>query len=228
MTDLHTAAKQALEALESYAPGDYSTGHVIHPSCDEDAVIKAITALRQALAYEALDRMAENELALGLDYTLTQTGVNIGERAEKAYEAAKERGWVGVSDERLMEMPAQQEPFGHVTVRRLSQRFENHADQYHFYPAGQSPYLDNVDELHAVYTRPQAREPLMGGDDRRHIICLCPDCTKPARELVGLTDAEIRDWWRIENGLEDCNMAKLVDFTLAVRAIEAKLKEKNT
>jgi hypothetical protein len=59
-----------------------------------------------------------------------------------------------------LEQPAQQEPFGHVTVRRLSQRFENHADQYHFYPAGQSPYLDNVDEIHAVYTRPQAREPL--------------------------------------------------------------------
>lgn len=43
----------------------------------------------------------------------------------------------------------------------------------------------------------------------------------------GLTDEEIRNWWRIENGLEDCNMAKLVDFTLVVRAIEAKLKEKN-
>ena len=50
MTNLHTAAKLALEALESYTPGDYSTGHVIHPSCDEDAMIKAITALRQALA----------------------------------------------------------------------------------------------------------------------------------------------------------------------------------
>ena len=49
-----------------------------------------------------------------------------------------------------------------------------------------------------------------------------------SKPWVGLTDAEIRDWWRIENGLEDCNMAKLVDFTLAVRAIEAKLKEKNT
>jgi hypothetical protein len=49
----------------------------------------------------------------------------------------------------------------------------------------------------------------------------------PQRTWVGLTDQEIRDWWRIENGLEDCNMAKLVDFTLAVRAIEAKLKDKN-
>ena len=64
--------------------------------------------------------------------------------------------------------PALQEPFGHVTVRRLSQRFENQADQYHFYPAGQSPYLDNVDELHAVYTRPQAREPLT--DEQKELL----------------------------------------------------------
>jgi hypothetical protein len=49
---------------------------------------------------------------------------------------------------------AQGEPFGHVTVRRLSKRHENHADQYAFYPAGQSPYLDNVDECHAVYLAP--------------------------------------------------------------------------
>ena len=27
----------------------------------------------------------------------------------EAYEAAKERGWVGVSDERLMEMPKQEQ-----------------------------------------------------------------------------------------------------------------------
>ena len=56
----------------------------------------------------------------------------------------------------------------------------------------------------------------------------CALAEKPAAQWVGLTDKEIRNWWRIENGLEDCNMAKLVDFTLAVRAIEAKLKEKNS
>ena len=182
MTDLHTAAKQALEALE------------------------------KALRYHGVMLLSDPPQDAWKFHRVEQT----------AHEA------ITAVCQALAEQPAQQEPFGHVTVRRLSQRFENHADQYHFYPAGQSPYLDNVDECHAVYTRPQAREPLMGGDDRRHIICLCPDCTKPARELVGLTDAEIRDWWRIENGLEDCNMAKLVDFTLAVRAIEAKLKEKNT
>ena len=40
--------------------------------------------------------------------TLTQTNVGIGERGMEAYEAAKKRGWVGVSDERLMEMPKQE------------------------------------------------------------------------------------------------------------------------
>lgn len=41
------------------------------------------------------------------------------------------------------------EPFGYVTVRRLSQRHPNHADQYQFYKS--TPYVDNVDECHAVY-----------------------------------------------------------------------------
>jgi hypothetical protein len=30
--------------------------------------------------------------------------------------------------------------------------------------------------------RSQQQEPLTGGDERRHIICLCPDCTKPAQQ----------------------------------------------
>ena len=56
---------------------------------------------------------------------------------------------------------AEPSPFGCVTVRRLSLRHENHADQYQFYPAGQSPYLDNVDECHIVYTAPpQQAEPV--------------------------------------------------------------------
>ena len=43
------AMKQALEALESCTPEDTSTGHVIYPSYDEQAVEKAITALRTAI-----------------------------------------------------------------------------------------------------------------------------------------------------------------------------------
>ena len=48
------------------------------------------------------------------------------------------------------------------------------------------------------------------------------------RTWVGLTTKEIREWWASENGLEDCLMAKLDDFEQVARAIETKLKEKNT
>ena len=43
------AMKLALEALESCTPEDTSTGHVVWPSYDEQAVEKAITALRTAI-----------------------------------------------------------------------------------------------------------------------------------------------------------------------------------
>jgi hypothetical protein len=46
-------------------------------------------------------------------FTLTQTNVGIGKRAAEAYEAAKKRGWVGISDERMMEMP-KQEPIAYL------------------------------------------------------------------------------------------------------------------
>jgi hypothetical protein len=44
-----TAMKQALDALESCTPADISTGHVVWPSYDEQAVAQAITALRTAI-----------------------------------------------------------------------------------------------------------------------------------------------------------------------------------
>ena len=50
----------------------------------------------------------------------------------------------------------------------------------------------------------------------------------PQRTWVGLTDEEIRKWWASENGLENCDMCKIDDFVMVARAIEAKLKEKNT
>ena len=52
--------------------------------------------------------------------------------------------------------------------------------------------------------------------------------TPPQCTWVGLTDEEIRKWWASENGLEDCDMCKIDDFILVARAIEAKLKEKNS
>lgn len=65
--------------------------------------------------------------------------------------------------------------------------------------------------------RSQQQEPLIGGDDRRHIICLCPDCTKPAqpKPWVGI-DAE--DWNKI---------GYTTEFRTGADWAEAKLREKN-
>ena len=85
--------------------------------------------------------------------------------AMQSYAAAERKG-LRICDEAItalraaLAQQAEPVPFGCVTVRRLSLRHENHADQYQFYPAGQSPYLDNVDECHTVYTAPPQRKPL--------------------------------------------------------------------
>lgn len=55
-----------------------------------------------------------------------------------------------------LEQPAQQEPYGQVTVVRRP----GCAEQHWFYRWPDPPYLDNAAECHTVYTRPQAREPL--------------------------------------------------------------------
>lgn len=41
------AMREALEALETCDPGDWSTGHVIHPSYDESSVDAAISLLKE-------------------------------------------------------------------------------------------------------------------------------------------------------------------------------------
>lgn len=44
------ALKLALDALENCDAGDYSTGHVIHPSFNNKTVDEALAAIREALA----------------------------------------------------------------------------------------------------------------------------------------------------------------------------------
>lgn len=53
----------ALEALESCNTGDYSTGHVIHPSFDVDAVNKAIDAIDEALAEQPAQQQEPEPVA---------------------------------------------------------------------------------------------------------------------------------------------------------------------
>lgn len=54
--------RQALEALESCKPGDWSTGHVIHPFYDEQEVAKAITAIREVLVQPEYNATSDHRL----------------------------------------------------------------------------------------------------------------------------------------------------------------------
>lgn len=67
------------------------------------------------------------------------------------------------SDQRLMEMPEKFAGFDVVVDASL--------------PPGTMKFEQPAPKIEA--NRP---EPLTGGDERRHIICLCPDCTKPAQQ----------------------------------------------
>jgi hypothetical protein len=63
----------ALEALESCTPADTSTGHVVWPSYDEQAVKQAITAIKQARSapvQEPYARIYETEGPFGLHQSL--------------------------------------------------------------------------------------------------------------------------------------------------------------
>jgi hypothetical protein len=51
MTDTTEALRLAREALESCTPGDYTTGHVIHPWHDEAKVDAALAAIDAALSH---------------------------------------------------------------------------------------------------------------------------------------------------------------------------------
>jgi len=177
------AMKQALEALEEIVKwyGVRDKNDVMMPPLNQNPEIKesmdAITVLRQAI--EQAERQETNQV------TLTQTNIGIGERGMEAYEAAKERGWVGLSDERLMEMP-KQEPVAKVAEIHLSR-----------------------------YTIEWVNGPLPEGT---------PLYTHP-KEWQDLTDEERLNFL---NELLNYGTGFVSPLDAVVRAIEAKLKEKNT
>jgi hypothetical protein len=65
----------------------------------------AITAIKEALANEALEKMAENARELGLDYEPEQPKVRtgnclrVGVCASEGHKIAPQRTWVGLTDE---------------------------------------------------------------------------------------------------------------------------------
>ena len=85
------AMKLALEALETS----------MYP---QQKQLQAITALREALANEALDKMAENARELGLNYEPAQPQVRtgnclrVGVCASEGHKIQAQRTWVGLTD----------------------------------------------------------------------------------------------------------------------------------
>ncbi len=95
MTDLEKAARMALEALEYYQIAGLATTRVVD----------SITALRQALANEALDKMAKNARELGLDYEPAQQepvdweAVAADQAMTIAMMKAERKPWVGLTQQ---------------------------------------------------------------------------------------------------------------------------------
>lgn len=262
MNEQQTAAmRQALEALESCTPGDYLTGHVIDPSYDEKAVEQAITVLRQALEqkpsgikqvielYDSPEQQPADEPVAFRDWYDNAIWGNEDFQAgcERAWNAALEHTrpqpaadiYNATSDDRLMKMPAD-EPvaWGNLANWCLDSDRVLITDK-----AEAEKYHRDVYDLTPLYTHPQ---PLTGGDDRRHIICLCPDCTRtqPAAAIpegweqereklmtqIGVLRSQLLGM-RMEFG-EGSTMSNLSAALAAEEAmniaVAPKLREKNT
>jgi hypothetical protein len=100
------ALNLALEALETPWNAPYVDG------CDLalGKKVKAITAIKEALANEALEKMAENARELGLDYEPEQPKVRtgnclrVGVCASEGHKIAPQRTWVGLTDEEVKQL----------------------------------------------------------------------------------------------------------------------------
>ena len=102
--------KLGLEALESCDAAHITDGG--RQWYDEKLVDKAITAIKEALANEALEKMAENARELGLDYEPEQPKVRtgnclrVGVCASEGHKIAPQRTWVGLTEDEILSISA--------------------------------------------------------------------------------------------------------------------------
>jgi len=149
------AMKLALEALDRCGSENYSLER------------EAIESLRQAIANEALNKMAENARELGLDYEPVPWIENM--TIDSTNELSKPTASV-------------QEPYGWVSQHTVKGPYE-----WQFNKELSGVYRDNAISILPVYTTPQPQE----------FVCstgLCHYKTAAQREWVGLTDAEIEEF----------------------------------
>jgi hypothetical protein len=99
------ALKLALEALtNAYWPTDSD----LLPAHNVKECGEAITAIKEALANEALDKMAENARELGLDYEPEQPKVRtgnclrVGICASEGHKIQPQRTWVTLTEDEIV------------------------------------------------------------------------------------------------------------------------------
>jgi len=218
--------KQALKALTNCTDYDNQGNPLEKKDVVNDL---AIEALIEALKQEQVEPVAEV-----VEDNFSRQIVGIRERGMEAYEAAKERGWVGLSDERLMEMP-KQKPVAYMSSTKNNQLVSK--AQYDSMEGKNKSHFDIF-----LYDKPQPKqeqgEPVAyvyGNGDNDPILSWSrwdksgregwhetPLYTKPqTKEWVGLTSAELNV---ISDRMRTWNSFQITDVYFA---IEAKLKEKN-
>ena len=225
--------KAVLEAMEDlHRTGDTQV-------FDMYAAPELIPALRQALANEALDKMAENARELGLDYEPVWLPTNkdiedamrqrrLSRLAEQpapppecqtdAEKTAFAFGWWKAL-ESVRQKPAQQEPIGRCMEH--GECFGGECIYTSPQPAQQQEPVAYIrkDQLQKAAQSPMLCEVTPEPRQDRIGIYTSLPVSKP---WVGLTDEEIIDHFRTNVGT-----GSLLSFADGVRYAEAKLREKN-
>ena len=202
MTDLRKAAEMALETL-------WVGANDAVPNDIDERFEQAIEALRQALAQpvDAVNMSQErvDETAKGEHEPYDQQALELCEKC----------GWKAIIPDEgcLVCARNEQEPVGYAHVEDLKR-------EHHDFWVNREQGVNEV----PLYTAPPQKEEgcaQCGKQASQGWALYCVECVEGKREWVGLTDEEIWD-------ISVDNQRKGGGFWGYPRALEAKLKEKNT